>query len=136
MSRIDLLKIAYVANILILVPVVHAMLLGGTTARVFEDRVADSAGLRIMVGSLWAAILLASIAGLGWPQFFAPVLLIQIVYKALWLVLFVAPVARRTGLTSIPFGISATFLAIVLTYPIIFWITMRSPAIAHASPST
>lgn len=132
MSRIDLLRLAYVANILILVPVVHAMLIGGETTRVFEDRVADSAGLRIMVGSLWAAILLASIAGLGWPQFFAPVLLIQIVYKALWLVLFVAPAARRTGLTSIPFGISATFLVIVLTYPVILWFAMRSPLTLHA----
>jgi hypothetical protein len=96
-SRIDLLKVAYGANILTLLPTVRTMLFGGGTVRVFEDRVAESVGLRVMVGSLWVAILLASIAGFAWPRFFAPVLLIQTVYEALWLALFIVPLARRSG---------------------------------------
>ena len=38
----------------------------------------ESAGLRLMVGSLWMAILAASTLGFLYPRFFAPVLLIQI----------------------------------------------------------
>jgi hypothetical protein len=134
MARIDLLKVAYTANILILLPTVRTMLLGSGTARILEERVTESAGLRLMVGSLWAAILLASIAGLAWPRFFAPVLLIQIVYKSLWLALFVVPAARRTGFGSIPAGISVTFLLIVLTYPFILWLALRRPEAAQITP--
>ena len=126
MTRVDLLKIAYGANVLILIPTVRTMLIGDGTGRVFEDRVTESAGLRVMVGALWAAILLASIAGFAWPRFFAPVLLMQIVYKAIWLILFVVPLARRGGVAAIPVGISATFLLIVVTYPFIFWFGFRS----------
>lgn len=125
MNSINLLKIAYVANILILIPVVYAMLFGRGVATVFDARVAESAGLRIMVGSLWAAILLASAAGLFWPRLFAPVLPIQIVYKAMWLTLFVIPLAQTSGWNAIPKGISITFLMIVITYPFILWFALR-----------
>jgi hypothetical protein len=74
MTNLNLLRLAYVANIVILVPVVHAMLFGRGVEAVFEGRVEESAGLRLMVGSLWAAILLASVFGLSRPLFFAPVL--------------------------------------------------------------
>jgi hypothetical protein len=93
MNSINLLKIAYVANILILVPVVHAMFFGRGVSDVFAGRVDESLGLRLLVACLWSAILLGSIAGLWWPRFFAAVLPIQILYKSLWLVLFVAPLA-------------------------------------------
>jgi hypothetical protein len=114
---------AYVANILILVPVCHGMILGGGVTTVFEGKVAESAGLRLMVGSLWLAILLASVAGLRWPAFFAPVVLIQVVYKATWLAVFILPL----WLNGQPFpgGISAVFLAIVLTYPVLLWLATR-----------
>jgi hypothetical protein len=102
---------------------------------VFEGRVLESAGLRIMVGSLWAAILVASIAGLWWPGFFAPVLLIQVFYKALWLGLFVLPVAQQSGWSAIPMGISVTFLLIVLTYPFIFWFALRDADMTQVLPA-
>ncbi|MEM1131325.1 MAG: hypothetical protein AAGH53_00145 [Pseudomonadota bacterium] len=114
-----LLKIAYAANILILVPVCYSMFFGSGVGSVFEGHVVESAGLRLLVGSLWAAILLASAAGLVYPAFFAPVLLIQIVYKALWLGIFVLPLIIAGD--PWPRGISYCFLAIIVTYPLLFW---------------
>ena len=114
---------AYAFNILILAPVCYAMLLGNGVGSVFEGKVEESAGLRLLVGSLWCAILMASIAGLLWPAFFAPVLLIQIVYKALWLIVFIMPL----WLASKPFpvGISLVFVMIVVSYPVLFWLSIR-----------
>ncbi|MEM1040249.1 MAG: hypothetical protein AAGI12_12370 [Pseudomonadota bacterium] len=89
----------------------------------FENRVADSEGLRLLVASLWLSILVGSIAGLIWPAFFAPLLLVQIVYKSLWLILFVAPLWMRGE--PYPVGISVVFVGIVLTYPAILWTAMR-----------
>jgi hypothetical protein len=79
----------------------------------------ESPGLRLLVGSLWSAILVASIAGLVQPKFFAPVILIQVFYKAMWLLTFVVPAIQSN--TDAPTGISIVFLLIVLTYPILFW---------------
>jgi hypothetical protein len=120
------LKIAYAANILILVPVCWGMFAGGGVSTVFEGRVDESVGLRLLVGSLWSAILLASVAGLFWPTFFAPVLLIQIFYKSLWLAIFVLPLIIGGQLERVPAGISLSFLIIILTYPFIYWLGMSA----------
>lgn len=130
MSSINLLKIAYVANILILIPVVYGMFFGRGVSDVFDGRVDESLGLRLLVACLWSAILLGSIAGLWWPRFFAAVLPIQILYKSLWLVLFVVPLAQRSGWDAIPKGISITFLIIVLMYPFILWFALRGNDLA------
>lgn len=114
---VHLLKIPYAANIVILVPVVYGMLAGRGVQSVFQGRIEDSEGLRLLVASLWSAILIGSVAGLWWPRFFAPLILMQIIYKALWLCLFVVPLGIRSGGNAIPAGISSVFLAIVLTYP-------------------
>jgi hypothetical protein len=114
------LKIAYGANILILVPVCWAMFAGQGIKTVFNDAVDESAGLRLLVASLWIAILASSIAGLAFPRFFAPILLVQIVYKALWLAVFVAPLLASSA-QKVPSGIAICFVAIVTTYPFLFW---------------
>jgi hypothetical protein len=114
---------AYLANIAILVPVCHAMFLGGGVSTVFEGKVAESAGLRLLVGSLWMAILVASIAGLRWQAFFAPLLVVQIIYKATWLTVFVLPFWLNGQ--PIPAGISIVFAAIVIAYPVLLWMAWR-----------
>ena len=114
-----LLRLAYLANILILVPVCWAMFFGNAMASVFQGPVTDSLGLRLLVGSLWAAILSASVFGLFMPVLFAPLLLVQIIYKALWLTLFVLPL-MLAGKPA-PWGIASIFAAIVLTYPFVLW---------------
>ncbi|MEM9500864.1 MAG: hypothetical protein AAF941_03355 [Pseudomonadota bacterium] len=115
-----LLRIAYAANVLILIPVVWSMFISGGTAGVFEGKVTDSEGLRLLVGSLWLAILLGSVAGFVWPFVFAPLLLVQIVYKATWLTTYVWPHRDDPG---IPIGISVIFLGIVLAYPLLLWMS-------------
>ena len=117
------LWLAYAFNIFILVPVCYNMLIGSGVAAVFEGKVAESAGLRLMVGSLWFAILCASAAGLIWPTFFAPVLIIQVIYKSLWLALFIVPLWQASK--PLPFGISMVFMIIVVSYPVIFWLSTR-----------
>jgi hypothetical protein len=117
------LYLAYGFNILILVPVVWSMFFGPGVVNVFENKVAESAGLRLMVGSLWFAILLASFAGFIWPSFFAPVVLVQIVYKSLWLLVFVLPLIRTSA--PFPVGISAVFAGIVISYPVLLWLASR-----------
>jgi hypothetical protein len=127
MADVNLLKLAYGANIIILVPVVYAMLIGNGVASAFEGRVDESAGLRLMVASFWFAILASSVAGLAWPKFFAPILIVQIIYKALWLAIFVWPLMQRSGWEAIPTGIVGVFAAIVVTYPLILFFALREP---------
>jgi hypothetical protein len=99
------------------------MFTGNGVSGVFNGKFEESAGLRLLVGSLWFAILLASIAGLRWPGFFAPVLPIQIIYKLIWLLIFILPL----WLSGQPYpgGISAVFVGIVIIYPVLFWMAWQ-----------
>jgi hypothetical protein len=121
MNPANFLQIAYIANILILVPTCWSMFSARGGQRVFEALVAESAGLRLLVASLWAAILAASVCGLFFPRFFAPLLLVQIFYKALWLGVFVIPLLLQSE-PKWPTGISICFALIVLSYPFLFWL--------------
>ena len=117
----SILWLPYAANIIILVPVVWGMFLGGGVETVFEGKVVESEGLRLLVGSLWLAILLGSLAGLFAPRFMLPLLLVQIVYKSAWLLAFAMPLGMRTGWDAVPSGITIVFVGIVLTYPFFVW---------------
>jgi hypothetical protein len=114
------LRIPYALNILILAPVLVS-LLGASNSpdvAVFEFKVVESPGLRVLVAALWSAILLCSAAGLVWPERFVAILVLQVVYKALYLGIFVAPLLLRGGVASVPIGLSLCFLAIVLVWPV------------------
>ena len=111
------LHFAYAANILILVPVCWFMFAEQGTRVVFQDAVGESRGLRLLVASLWLAILVASCGGILFPAVFAPVLLIQIVYKTTWLLLFVLPLVARGQ--PAPIGVATVFVAIVVAYPVL-----------------
>jgi hypothetical protein len=114
------LLLAYVCNIVILMPVCWAMFVGRGVDAVFQRAIAEEPGLRLLVGSVWLAILVASFAGMIYPRFFAPMLLVQVLYKAIWLVVFVAPTVKAGG--AVPVGIAVCFAAIVMTYPFLFWL--------------
>jgi hypothetical protein len=123
-GNLSLLRIAYIANIIILVPVCWSMFRSSGVSDVFGGIVENSEGLRLLVGSLWLAILGASIVGLAYPGPLRIVLLLQVAYKATWLISFIVPRLREGS--PVPTGISVVFAAIVLTYPVIFWAATRS----------
>ena len=81
---------------------------------VFEDTVAYSETIRL-VGALWLAIAVLSVAGLFIPRAMQPVLLFQLIYKATWLVVVALP-AFREGLP-FPRGMAACFLIWVVILP-------------------
>lgn len=112
-----LLRAAYGANILILAPVVVALVMTGSPSAVFGPSVSESPGLRLLVASLWGAILVCSALGLFAPHAFVAILVLQVIYKSAWLLSYVVPAWRR-GLP-VPWGPAVTFLAIVLIWPII-----------------
>ncbi|MFM2005723.1 MAG: hypothetical protein RLZZ09_1378, partial [Pseudomonadota bacterium] len=111
------LTFAYWANIVILAPIAVP-----TIFRIFptdEGRMEESSGWRVLVGSLWTAILALSILGLFAPERYAPVLLLQFVYKTIWLLVYAAPRLLRREYASIPWGIVVSFAAIAVVWPFI-----------------
>ena len=109
------LQIPYVLNILILIPIALSTLLDlwDTAQGTFDE----SAGWRVLVGSLWTAILVGSVLGLFAPLVYAPLLLMQVIYKSLWLAVYAIPRLAARQLDEIPWGITVSFVVIVLTYP-------------------
>ena len=115
----NVLLLPYIFNILVLLPIGMPLLFGGTVAvrRVFQAKFTDSEGIRTILGSLWTAILVCSVIGLFFPVAMSPLLLVQIIYKSLWLLVFVLPRIVSGRGNEIPLGVSVTFLFIVMTYP-------------------
>ena len=111
------LHFTYWANIAILAPIAVP-----TVFRLFptdQARFAESAGWRVLVGALWAGILVLSILGLFHPLRYSPVLLLQLVYKSVWLAVYVAPRLIRGDLKTVPWGIAGSFAAIVAVWPFV-----------------
>ncbi len=110
------LRLAYGANIVILTPVV-ALLLTGPANRVFGPGTPDIASLRLLVAAMWGAILLCSVFGLFRPQPMAAILVLQVIYKSVWLAIYVIPAIRAHA--PVPWGPAITFVPIILVWPII-----------------
>lgn len=111
------LQFAYWANIAILTPIAVP-----TVFRLFptdQARFTESAGWRVLVGSLWSGILVLSILGLFHPLRYSPVLLLQLIYKSAWLAVYVAPRLVRGDRTAIPSGIAGSLTAIVVIWPFV-----------------
>lgn len=109
------LHFAYIANLVILLPVAVPTLL--RVFRTDEDRFPESAGWRVLVGALWTAIMVLSALGLQSPLRYSPVLLLQIIYKSLWLLVYALPLARCNEWRQVPRGITISFVAIVFIWP-------------------
>lgn len=109
------LRLAYVVNVLILLPIALPTLLRWYATD--QERFVESAGWRVTVGAVWTAILLLSLLGLAQPVRYAPVLLLQWVYKSLWLLVYALPRWRRGQAHAVPWGIAASFGVIVLLWP-------------------
>jgi len=109
------LKIAYLINVLVLIPIALP-----TVFRLFptdQARFEESGGWRILTGSLWTGILILSVLGLFQPMKYSPVLLLQLIYKILWLSVYVAPRLLRGELAKVPWGMAGLFTGIVVVWP-------------------
>lgn len=109
----------YAFNVAVLVPIGSLTLFGGERGGrlASQGKFPESAGFRTILGSLWTAILIGSVVGLLFPVPMAPLLMVQVGYKTLWLVVYVLPRLLGGRSSEVPWGISLTFLLIVLTYP-------------------
>jgi hypothetical protein len=110
------LRLAYAFNLLVLLPIAVPTLL-----RLYptdQGKFEESAGWRVLVGALWTAILRLSALGLYAPLRYSPVLVLQVIYKAVWLLVFALPRVLK-GARSVPWGIAGSFLIIVLVWPFI-----------------
>lgn len=115
------LLLPYVFNVVVLVPIGLMTLVGGERGGQLatQGKFPESEGFRTILGSLWTAILLGSILGLFFPIQMSPLLLIQVIYKTLWLLVFVLPRLLAGRSREVPWGISLTFLVIVLSCPMV-----------------
>ena len=115
----NLLLLPCFFNIIVLVPIASMMLLGGERGGQIasQGKFPESEGFRTILGSLWTAILLGSILGLFYPVQMSPLLLIQVIYKSLWLLVFVMPRLLNGRNSEVPWGIASTFILIVVSYP-------------------
>ena len=68
---------------------------------------------------MWTAIMALSVLGLFAPERFSPVLVMQVIYKILWLLCYALPRLARGRRGEVPWGIGGTFIVIVLTYPFV-----------------
>lgn len=109
----------YAFNMVVLVPIGLMTLFGGERGGQLacQAKFTESEGFRTILGSLWTAILIGSLLGLFFPIQMSPLLLIQVIYKTLWLIVFVLPRLFGGHSTEVPWGISLTFLVIVVSYP-------------------
>ena len=110
---------SYIFNIIVLIPVGLLTLLGGERGGQLacQNKFPESEGFRTILGSLWTAILIGSVLGLFFPVTMSALLLIQVIYKSLWLLVFVMPRLLKGKISEVPSGITLVFLVIVLSYP-------------------
>ncbi len=113
------LLLPYIFNIIVLIPIGLLTLLGGEKGGQLacQNRFPESAGFRTILGSLWTAILIGSVLGLFFPITMSALLLIQVIYKTLWLLVYAMPRMLKQRCREVPWGIATTFLVIVVSYP-------------------
>ena len=113
------LNFPYIFNIIVLVPIGLMTLLGGERGGQLacQSKFPESEGFRTILGSLWTAILIGSVLGLFFPVAMSALLLIQVIYKTLWLLVYALPRMLNGRSSEVPWGIASTFLVIVVSYP-------------------
>ena len=113
------LLLPYIFNIFVLIPIGLLTLLGGEKGGQLacQGKFPESEGFRTILGSLWTAILIGSVLGLFFPITMSALLLIQVIYKTLWLLVYAMPRILIQRSSEVPWGIASTFLVIVVSYP-------------------
>lgn len=118
------LVLAYIFNIIVLIPIGLMTMLGGEKGGQLacQGKFPESEGFRTILGSLWTAILIGSVLGLFFPITMSVLLLIQVIYKTLWLSVYAMPRMLNQRSNEVPWGIASVFFVIIVSYPwIIPW---------------
>lgn len=114
------LRAVYAANIVVAGVVGVAALFsprrGG--AAVFS-RAGNGDAPMTVLGALWTAIALSSVVGWWYPYSFSAVLVVQLIYKGLWLLVIALPwmIAGRRG--PFPSGMAVFFAVWVIVLPFV-----------------
>jgi hypothetical protein len=113
------LLLPYIFNIIVLIPIGLLTVLGGEKGGQLacQSKFPESEGFRTILGSLWIAILIGSVLGLFFPRTMSALLLIQVIYKTIWLLVYAMPRMLKQRGNEVPWGISLTFLVIIVSYP-------------------
>lgn len=82
-------------------------------------------GYRILVLSLWTAIMICSVIGLFFPKQMFPIMVLQIIYKSVYLYWAEWPAFKSSKPTEGPKGLIVSFIGIVMLYPFAVWICLR-----------
>lgn len=112
------LKIVYLLNIIVAgwVGITAFFFPKGAVSSIFENSYPYSEYIRL-VGALWLAITLLSIFGLWKPLQFSPVLLLQLIYKAGWILIVALPAVINN--TPYPKAMAIFFVIWVVVLPFI-----------------
>jgi len=114
-----LLQIAYSLDIIVSLPVAFTTLIGNDRAAgfLFKSHLPENDSFRIILGSLWMAVLICSMAGMFFPIAMSPILFLQVIYKALWLLLFGFPRWLSDRRKEVPKRIAVICIATILAFP-------------------
>lgn len=119
--------IPYLLNILILAPVVTALIRHpyGAPLPAFNG-IADAPALRMMIAALWSGVLVVSAIALTDPIRFWPVLAFQVIYKSLFILMWVLPIWLGRSEGVIPAGPTTVFVIIIALWPFFIVAAQRS----------
>ncbi len=128
-THLTILRVVYAANIVVAGWVGLTSLLSPSSAftAVFSGAVSGEGSLLAvrLVGCLWTAIAVMSAMGLIWPSGLVAVLLVQLIYKGVWLLVVAGPMAWRGETDRLPLGMTWFFVVWVVALPwIIPWRTL------------
>lgn len=112
------LYIVYIANIIVAgwISITSLFYPKTAAATVFQNAYAPTEVIRL-VGCLWLSIAVLSTLGLFRPIVFSPILLVQLIYKGMWLVVVAYPAVKNNQ--PYPSGMASFFVVWVIILPFI-----------------
>lgn len=112
------IKLVYIANVIVAgyIGITSLFFPKLSSATIFQNSYPTTDIIRL-VGCLWLAIAVLSLLGLWRPITFSPVLLLQLIYKASWLLIVAIPAIKHNQ--TYPSGMAIFFLIWVLVLPFV-----------------
>lgn len=113
-----LMKLMYAANVIVAgwISITSIFYPERAISTIFQNASPPTEMTRL-VGCLWLAIAILSLLGLWRPMTFAPIFLVQLIYKGTWLVVVALPAIQNSK--PYPTGMAGFFLIWVIILPFI-----------------